>query len=149
MKELLTEWRRFLGEGRASYQGILMIKPRPVIIEQIKEMQYTLPEHAIPLDKKDIHVTLLHQSILKPFEERLQNINLPEPPPVEVESRIFQRKSPGKESWAARLTNQKEMQEYVAEIMNLLGSQNINPEPERVFHITVGHLTGNPHDSVR
>ena len=99
MKQLMTEWRKFLLEGKVEHAGILMIKPDPAIIAQAQEMQTTLPENGVP--------------------------------------------------WAVRLTNQEEMREYVKNIMKMLGSPNTNPEPERVFHITLGNLTGNPHDSVR
>ena len=54
-----------------------------------------------------------------------------------------------KKSWAVELENQDEMRKYVAEFMELLGDTNINPEPERKFHISLANLTGNPQDSVR
>jgi hypothetical protein len=149
MKKLMTGWRSFLTENEVKYSGILKIKPDPAIIAQAVEMQKTLPPEGVPLEEKDLHVTLIHQSILEQFKEQLKNIELPEPPPVEIEPRVFQRKSPGKESWASRLTNQDEMRDYVKQVMELLGSQNTDPEPERVFHITIGNLTGNPYDSVR
>ena len=149
MKKLMTEWRNFLSEGSAEYSGILMIKPDPATIAQIKEIQDTLPKYGKRLEEEDLHVTLIHQSILKPFEEQLKNVELPDPPLIEIEPRVFQRKSPGKESWAVRLTDQDAMRGYVREVMELLDSQNTDPEPERVFHITIGNLTGNPHDSVR
>lgn len=145
----MTEWRNFLLEGATEYSGILMIKPDPAIIAQIQEMQETLPAYGKILKKGDLHVTLIHQSILNLFKETIENIELPDPPIIKIEPRIFQRKSPGKESWAVRLINQDEMRDYVRRIMELLGSQNTNPEPERVFHITVGNLTGDPHDSVQ
>jgi hypothetical protein len=37
----------------------------------------------------------------------------------------------------------------VKHIMELLDSQNTNPEPERVFHVSLANLTGNPRDSVK
>ncbi len=92
---------------------------------------------------------MIHQSVLKPFQEKRQKIKLPDPPPIDLEPRVFQRKSPDKESWAVRLTNQQEMRDYVKTGMELLGSDNTDPEPERRFHISIGNLTGNPHDSVR
>ena len=149
MKKLMTEWRNFLSEGSAEYSGILMIKPDPATIAQAVEMQKTLPPEGVPLEEKDLHVTLIHQSILKPFRKQIKNMELPPPPLIELEPRVFQRKSPGKESWAVRLTDQDAMRGYVREVMELLDSQNTDPEPERVFHITIGNLTGNPHDSVR
>tara|TARA_R110000824_G_scaffold14276_4_gene60924 strand:- start:1110 stop:1559 length:450 start_codon:yes stop_codon:yes gene_type:complete len=149
MKQLMKEWREFLSEGEIEYSGILKVEPDPAIIAQIKKMQETLPKYGKPIEEENLHVTLIHQSILNPFEEQLKNIELPVPPPFEIEPRVFQRKSPGKESWATRLTNQDEMKDYVRQVMELLGSQNTNPEPERVFHITIGNLTGSPFDSVR
>lgn len=149
MRKLMKEWRNFLSEEKVKLQGILMIKPDPAIIAQVQQMQETLPEHGVPLEEKHLHVTLIHHSILKPFKEQLKDIEFPEPPPIEIEPRVFQRKSPGKESWATRLLNQDEMRDYVRQVMELLGSQNTDPEPERVFHISIGNLTGNPHDSVR
>ena len=145
----MVEWRKFLSEGEATFEGILMIKPDPAIIARAQEMQKTLPKHGVPLKEKDLHVTLIHQNILKPLKDKIKTMNLPDPPTIELEPRVFQRKSPGKESWAARILNQDEMKNYVAEVMKLLGSQNTNPEPERVFHLSIANLTGNPHDSVR
>ena len=145
----MTGWRSFLTENEVKYSGILKIKPDPAIIAQAVEMQKTLPPEGVPLEEKDLHVTLIHQSILKPFREQIKNIELPLPPLIELEPRVFQRKSPGKESWAVRLVNQDEMRDYVAEVMNLIGGQNTNPEPERVFHMTIGNLTGDPFNSVR
>ena len=145
----MKNWRSFLTEGEAKYSGILMIKPRDEILDQVIDMQKTLPLGAKKLNQEDLHVTLIHQSILKPFQEKLQKIKLPDPPSIDLEPRVFQRKSPGKESWAVRLTNQQEMRDYVKTVMELLGSDNTDPEPERRFHITIGNLTGNPYDSVR
>jgi 2'-5' RNA ligase len=145
----MKEWREFLSESEVKYGGILKVKPDPAIIAQIKKMQETLPKYGKRLEEEDLHVTLIHQSILNPFKEQLKNIELPVPPSFEIEPRVFQRKSPGKESWATRLTNQEEMKDYVRQVMEILGSQNTNPEPERVFHITIGNLTGSPFDSVR
>ena len=149
MKKIMAKWRGFLTEGETKFSGIVMIKPREEVIEQVKEMQKTLPPHAQKLKPEDLHITLVHQSILKPFLNQLEKINLPEPPLVEIDPRVFQRKSPGKESWAVRLTNQETIRDYVRSVMELVGSENTDPEPERRFHISIGNLTGNPHDSVK
>lgn len=149
MKSLLTEWRKFLAEENVEYQGILKISLSPKTISQVEAFQNMLPEEAIRLDPKNLHVTLVHQSILKPFRDQLKDINLPPAPEPIVDDEVFVRTSPGKKSWAVRLVNQQEMREYVKNIMDLIGSQNTNPEPERVFHVSLANLTGNPHDSVR
>lgn len=142
-------WRKFLSEEQVKYQGILKMALSPIIVAEAEAMQAMLPEEAIRLEEKDLHVTLVHQSVLKPFRKQIKNMDLPSPPPVILEDEVWQRESMGKKSWAVRLKNQEEMREYVKNIMELLGSQNTNPEPERVFHISLANLTGNPHDSVR
>lgn len=149
MKKLLTEWRKFLAEGDVKYSGILKINPTPLVISELEALQVILPEEAMRLSKKALHVTLVHQSILEPFEKQIKNMEFPIPPPIILEDEIWRRESPGKTSWAVRLENQDEMREYVDQIMKMLNSPNTDPEPERVFHISLANLTGNPKDSVR
>lgn len=148
MRKVLTEWRKFLTE-EVEYQGILKIGLSDEHISEVEAFQAMLPEEAVRLDPEDLHVTLVHQSILKPFRDQLKSLRLPPPPDPVIEPDVFERKSPGKKSWAMRLRNQEEMREYVKNIMELLGSNNTNPEPERVFHVSLANLTGNPRDSVR
>ena len=145
----MTEWRNFLRESEVKYSGILKIKPNQIAISELEDLKAMLPEEANRLSEKDLHVTLVHQSILKPFQDQIKNIVLPEPPQIDLDDEVFERTSPGKKSWAVRLVNQDEMREYVKHIMELLGSQNTNPEPERVFHVSLANLTGEPKDSVR
>tara|TARA_R110002060_G_scaffold75065_2_gene84606 strand:- start:8646 stop:9095 length:450 start_codon:yes stop_codon:yes gene_type:complete len=149
MKQWLKGWRKFLAEGKVKYSGILKIKPSHIIVSELEALQAMLPEEAIRLPEKDLHVTLIHQSILKPFRKQLKNMELPTAPPIILDDEVFERTSPGKKSWAVRLQNQDEMRDYVGEIMELLGSSNANPEPERRFHVSLANLTGNPKDSVK
>ena len=150
MKYILTEWRRFLlAENKIENEGILKIVPDIQTVSELEALQAMLPEEAIRLKPHDLHVTLLHQSILKPFEEQLNKLELPAPPLIILNDKVFERKSPGKKSWAVRLQNQDETRDYVKKIMELLGSTNTDPEPERRFHVSLANLTGNPLDSVR
>tara|TARA_Y100000592_G_scaffold25515_1_gene40251 strand:- start:12 stop:458 length:447 start_codon:yes stop_codon:yes gene_type:complete len=148
MKSLMEGWRKFLTE-EVKYQGILKLKLQPNNTADILDMQSVLPDDAILLGEEDLHVTLIHQSILKPFRKQIKDMTFPPPPPIVLEDDIWERQSLDKKSWAVRLVNQEEMREYVKNIMEMLGSQNTNPEPERIFHISLANLTGNPHDSVR
>ena len=141
-------WRKFLTE-EVKYQGILKLKLQPNNTADVLDMQSVLPADAILLDEEDLHVTLVHQSILKPFRKQIKDMTFPPPPPIVLEDDIWERQSLDKKSWAVRLVNQEEMREYVKNIMEMLGSQNTNPEPERIFHVSLANLTGNPHDSVR
>ena len=145
----MEAWRKFLTEQEVKYRGILKLSLNSQNISELQAMQAMLPEQAIRIKEDHLHVTLIHQDVLKPFKKKLKTMEFPPPPDVILDDEVFERKSPGKKSWAVRLTNQEEMREYVKNIMEMLGSQNTNPEPERVFHVSLANLTGNPHDSVR
>jgi hypothetical protein len=152
MKKLMTEWRKFLTEGTVKYSGkggILKIKPSHIIISELEALQAMLPEEAMRLPEDVLHVTLIHQSILEPFYEQIKNMELPMPPPIILDDEVWVRESLGKKSWAVRLVNQDEMREYIGQVMELLGSPNTDPEPERRFHVSLANLTGDPKDSVR
>ncbi len=149
MKKLLIEWRKFLSEGEVKYSGILKIKPSHIVISELEALQAMLPEEAVRLPAEYLHVTLIHQSILKPFRKQIKNMELPNPPPITLDDKVFERPAPGKKSWAVKLKNQDEMREYVTQIMEMLGSSNTDPEPERRFHVSLANLTGEPKDSVR
>ena len=148
----MREWRHFLLEASAKYSGILKITPGTKIIEQVKKLQNQIKDpSAVALSEADIHVTAVHQSFMKPFRKELKKMRLidaPEPV-LDIDQGIQIKEDGEKKSWAIALKNQEEMREYVKNIMEMLGSQNTNPEPERVFHISLANLTGNPHDSVR
>jgi hypothetical protein len=148
MKNILTKWEQFLKE-EVSYSGILKTSLTPRNISEVEALQAMLPEEAIRISPEDLHVTLLHQSILKPFKEKLKQLELPDAPAIILGDEVWERSSMGKKSWAVRLQNQDEMKDYVQHIMELFGSQNNNPEPERVFHVSLANLTGNPKDSVK
>ena len=149
MTSWLQNWEQFILNEKVSHQGIIKLSLDDSLISQVEPFQHMLPEEAIRLAPKDLHVTLIHQSVLKPFKDKLKKIEFPDPPKIYLEEGVWERESLGKKSWAIRVANQDEIREYVAEIMKMLGSANKNPEPERVFHISLANLTGNPHDSVR
>jgi hypothetical protein len=152
MKTLMMEWRHFLLEASVKYSGILKITPGSKTIKQVKKLQNQIKDpNAVVLSEADIHVTAVHQNFMKPFRKELKKMKLidaPEPV-LDIDRGIQIKKDGEKKSWAIALKNQEEMREYVKNIMEMLGSQNTNPEPERVFHVSLANLTGNPHDSVR
>ena len=153
----LDQILKFDKDPSSSISLIKITAPEPVFAKELAEvvlaeleaLQAMLPEEAIRIDLDDLHLTLVHQSILKPFEEQLKEVDFPEPPLIDLDDEVFERTSPGKKSWAVRVVNQDQMREYVKEVMASLGSENLDPEPERRFHISLANLTGNPHDSVR
>ena len=158
LSELRVYIRGLLVEQEVKFSGILKIMPDPSIITTIESLLPHLPPEAVPLAADKFHVTLVHQSILKPYRKQLKQLSkagaLPPPPPVMIGSQIEHRFgiSPGSEmgrqSWVVWVLNQDHLNHYVNEVMELIGAPQ-NPEPNRVFHITVANLTGNPGDSVR
>jgi len=153
MKLLLENWRKFLNE-EVKFSGILKLMPDPQIISQAKSLIDTLPPEAVPLGDDRLHVTLAHQSVLKPFKKQLKAMakagELPPAPPVilsnDWEERVDEELV--RKSWVAWAENQDELRNYVNQIMELVGGP-ADPEPERRFHISLANLTGNPGDSVK
>ena len=138
--------RLFLTENDVKYSGILKIKVPERLWGDIERYQQQVPADAVLLGAKDLHVTLIHQSILSNFKDKLKKMQFLEAPPIELEDEVWERSSPGKKSWAIRVKNQDDMRNYVRQVMKSLGSPNLNPEPERVFHVSIANLTGRPQD---
>lgn len=150
--------RELLMEQEVKFSGILKLMPSSDVISTIESLLSTLPPEAVPLPADKWHVTLVHQGILKPYRKELKKLDkagmLPPPPPVSIDPKVDHRVgiAPGSEmdrqSWVLWVGNQGDMATYVNQVMDLVGGPH-NPEPNRVFHISVANLTGNPGDSVR
>ena len=149
MKPILENWRKFLNE-EVKLQGILKLTPTPEVVAQAKDIMQTLPPEAVPLPDERLHVTLAHQSVLRPFRKQLKTMDLPEPPKAilgrEWEEKVDEEL--GRKSWSVELVNQDDMRAYINHIMELVGGP-LDPEPDRLFHVSLANLTGNPGDSVR
>ena len=153
MKILLENWREFLNE-EIKFSGILKLMPEPEVIAHAKSLIETLPEEAVPLGDDRLHITLAHQSVLKPFRKQLKALaktgGLPPAPVVVLGNKWEERVNEelGRKSWVVSVENQNELRNYVNQVMELVGGTS-DPEPQRRFHISLANLTGNPGDSVR
>jgi len=158
MKLLLENWRKYLTE-EVKYGGILKLMPTPEIISQAKAAMADLPPEAVPLPDKALHITLIHQDILKPYREKLKAMALPPEPEVLLSDEVEaiedeEYKDPsiegGRKSWRIRVADQsqEDLREYVNEVMALVKGPP-DPEPNRIFHITLANLTGDSGDSVK
>ena len=136
------------------FNGILKIKLSDEQTSFIEQLE--LPPEAVRLKKKYLHVTLIHQSFLKPFKAELKNRSkdywrIFSPPRIDfvddVEVRVDE--DLGRKSWVLWLENQDEMREYVKTIMSSLTGEGFDPEPERRYHVSIANLTGNTGDSVK
>jgi len=152
---LLREYiRELLMEQEVKFSGILKLMPSPSVTSAVNSLLSDLPAHAVPLPEDKFHVTLAHQSVLKPYRKQLKKLakagELPPPPAAIIGGDVEHRPDPelGRESWVVWVENQADMRDYVNEVMELVGGPP-NPEPSRRFHISIANLTGNPGDSVK
>jgi hypothetical protein len=157
--KLIREYiKELLNESEIKFSGILKIVPRPEVIAQISDIIYQLPDEAILLPQDKWHVTIVHQSILKPYRKKLKVMDktgqLPVPPPIIIDPKIDHKigvasgTEMGRQSWVVWIKNQAEITSYINEIMELIGGP-LNPELDRRFHISVANLTGAVGDSVK
>ena len=147
MKLIMESWRKYMTEGEVKFSGILKTMPTESL-GQLQELAQGLPEEAVLLPEEKWHVTLIHQSILKPFKKELKSMEFPPAPAARLIPEVEERSDGEKRSWVVWLENQEEMQAYVNQLMEQLGGQP-DPEPERRFHVSLANLTGQPGDSVR
>ena len=154
--KLLREYiRDLLMEQEVKFSGILKLMPSPEIVSNVSSLLQQLPPEAVPLPEDKFHVTLAHQSVLKPYRKQLKQLSkegmLPPPPPaildVNVEERVDEEL--GRKSWVVWVRNQADLKAYVQDVIQLVGGPSGDPESSRRFHISIANLTGNPGDSVR
>jgi hypothetical protein len=152
MQVLFENWRKFVTEAKVSYQGILKLSPSPELTSELSSVE--LPEGASPLPPDKLHVTLVHQSILRDFRVQVKGMEIPEAPEPKLvrtpdgSPELQEAQDGPKRSWVVFLDNQEEIQDYVNKVLQGIGVTG-NPEPERRFHISVANLTGKTSDSVR
>ena len=148
---ILRKYIRILLMEQVEFSGVLKIMPDANIVASVLLLSEQLPPEAILLPDEKLHVTLIHQSVLKPYRPVLKTMEFPPPPPAILETSIEERvdEAQGKRSWVVWLQNQDEMKSYVQDVMALLGAPAGDPEPQRRFHISIANLTGKTGDSVR
>jgi hypothetical protein len=146
--------RGLLLEQEVKYQGILKVMPSQDVVDQVSALVSQLPHEAVVLPEDKFHVTLAHQSVLKPYRKQIKQLvgdmMLPPPPPVVLDATLEERTDElqGRKSWVAWVKNQDALRGYVNQVMEMVGGPT-DPEPDRRFHISIANLTGNPGDSVR
>ena len=99
------------------------------------------------------HVTLIHQSLLKPHRKALKKMDLQALPAIRFLPDIHHRMAEGpngepRESWVLWVDD--ETQEALAAwVESLLTELGVEEREKRSFHLSVSNLTGLPGDSVR
>ena len=189
LSELRIYIRSLLVEQEVKFAGILKLMPTPNIVTQAEQIIQTLPTETeipwpadprkpscrvdekgktlcetkpLPADK--FHVTLVHQSVLKPFTKAIKVLDLNNlvddkgrpinPPAIQLDPRWEERTDPvtQRRSFVAWVVDQAAVGRYLNQIMSLIGGpMNVweIENPPRRFHVSLANLTGNPGDSVR
>ena len=98
---------------------------------------------AVAIPDKYLHVTLAAGSGWTKLRSQFKNFDFSEPDhqiDIEVPFKVIERG--GKKSWYVKMKHQQDWSDYT---MDLLQG---NPDPRRIFHISLANLTGNKMDSV-
>ena len=98
---------------------------------------------AVAIEDKDLHVTLAAGSGWNKIRGMFKRFDFSEPDhqiDIELPYRVIEKA--GRKSWYVKLKHQQDWSDYT---MDLLQG---NPDPGRVFHISLANLTGKAGDSV-
>lgn len=136
--------------GTTEFSGILKLMPaNPPTELQTVLADYFTENGLAPLPKDKLHITLLNQLILKPYAKEIKGRQIPQYKGSLTYRDIYSviREDEGKHSVFVVLEEQSDLRSYVSDIISSLGI-GIEPEPNRVYHISLGNKTGSPFDSI-
>lgn len=127
--------------------GILKLELDPEALEHVRRLQAALPPGAKPLAEHDIHVTLVHQRIMKKIAFMLTDGPWETGPTIQLADKIHQIDRQDRRSWIALVKNQREVREFVDGFLSPFDA-SVDREPGRVFHVSLANLDGSPFASV-
>ena len=91
---------------------------------------------------KDLHITLASGPEWKKLRKRLFHNSLPDPNFKLEFEKPKKVKFGGRVSWYTKVKQQKQLKDYVTDLIQA------NPDPKRIFHVSLANKTGNSGDSV-
>lgn len=140
---------------KLAHAGILKLKLEGDGLARVKAAQAQIDDgETLPIAEESLHVTLLHQSILKGVDKLAIATAIAATPAFEVEfdpTPALRTDPEGRRSWVlwVRPEDQSALHGLVSEFCRALGAANVKPEEDRVFHVSLRNRTGKPGDSVR
>lgn len=141
-------------KGKTEFSGILKLMPtNPPTQIQARLSQYFADNDLKPVPEDKLHITLLNQTILKPWAKEIKGKEIPQYTGRLIYGGIYsvKRDSENKHSVFVAINQNKdereEIHQYVRDVLRTLEIP-AGPELQRVYHISLGNKTGNPHDSV-
>lgn len=136
--------------SNVKFTGILKLTLSPETVAVVKELWKQLPAEARPLSEENLHVTMMHQNILKPVKKQVSSMPFSICPEVQLEPVIRKIVRPDRTAWIALAKNQDELRHYVESVrtsINETFNTNLVNE-DRVFHVSLANLDGSPFASV-
>jgi hypothetical protein len=136
--------------GKTEFSGILKLMPTTPPTDLQSLLSDYFGENGLsPLPADKLHITLLNQTILKPYAKELKGKPIPQYEGSLTYKDIYSvvREDEGKHSVFVVLEEQSELAGYVSEVLSSLGI-SAEPESNRIYHISLGNKTGSPFDSV-
>tara|TARA_B000000557_G_scaffold251563_1_gene238950 strand:- start:359 stop:790 length:432 start_codon:yes stop_codon:yes gene_type:complete len=119
------------------------LKPKEInIIKQMQKMVLKRDPDLKPLEDKDLHITLASGSEWKKMRAEFKGatfsdvdfpIHFNKPQKIVDNDRM---------SWYTTIRQQSEMRDYVTDLIQS------NPDPNRIYHVSILNKTGKPGDSV-
>lgn len=148
-----------LPEGSGSpnvttFSGILKIMPgNPPTDLQDKLSEYFEKHGLVNIPKDRLHITLLHQDVLKPYAKELKGKEIPQYTGNIEYGQVYSIKRSGdkgdRESVFVALEDQGAIAKYVEEVLEALGLQEKDlREKSRKYHISLANKTGTTDQSV-
>ena len=98
---------------------------------------------AVAIPDKDLHVTLAAGAGWAKLRSQFKNFDFSEPDhqiDIEMPFKVIERG--GKKSWYIKMKHQQDWSDYTLDLLQG------NPDPRRIFHISLANLTGDKMDSV-
>ena len=147
-----------LPEGSGSpnatvFSGILKMMPaNPPTDLQDKLGEYFEKHGLVKIPKDKLHITLLHQDVLKPYAKALKGKEIPQYNGTITYGQVYSIKRSGdkgdRESVFVVIEEQEDIARYVEDVLESLGLEKDLREKTRKYHISLANRTGATDQSV-
>ena len=137
-------FKNFLKE-QVEVESILKYYPNPREVKYIRSVRHKLIKknpNMKPIGDDKLHVTLAGGAGWKKISSKFKDVKFDDPnfqlefeEPKKVESS-------GKVSWYMKVKQQRQLKDYVTDLLKS------DPDPKRVFHVSIANKTGKVGDSV-
>lgn len=135
------------------FSSILKMMPaNPPTDLQNKLSGYFEENNLKKIDADRLHITLLHQDVLRPFSKAIKGKEIPQYTGSITYGGVYSIKRKGdkgnRESVFVVIKEQEDIARYVEDVLESLGLEKDLREKTRTYHISLANMTGTPDQSV-